>query len=76
MHVVLMYKVIELMCKTEYSFIHDDILGEIVGEIKVKMNNLCDVVFAIKKHLPSNTRKNEMEELQIDPQNSRLGWAV
>jgi hypothetical protein len=33
-------------------FIHDDILGEIAGEMKVKMNKLCDVVFAIKKHLP------------------------
>ena len=44
-------------------FIHDDILGEIAGEMKVKMNNLCDDVFAIKKHLPSNTWKNEVEEL-------------
>ena len=44
-------------------FIHDDILGEIAGEMKVKMNNLCDVVFAIKKHLPSNTRKNEVGKL-------------
>ena len=35
-------------------FIHDDILGEIAREMKVKMNNLCDVTFAIKKHLPSN----------------------